>query len=169
MIEGEVLKIGIISDTHITKHGDNINKIIDKYFKDVDMIIHVGDFNSMDVINNIKKKKKFMGVFGNNDSSTVKQYLKEKDIINIEGYKIGMFHGHGDKKTSIERAYDEFKDSKVDIIIFGHSHQPIIKTKNKILMINPGSPSRKLKERWYSYIVLELDKKKIEAKIVFFN
>jgi hypothetical protein len=36
-------------------------------------------------------------------------------------------------------------------------------------MINPGSPSRKLKERWYSYIVLELDKKKIEAKIVFFN
>ncbi|KAJ49178.1 hypothetical protein BD780_003142 [Clostridium tetanomorphum] len=163
------MKIGIISDTHITKHSEDINKIIDKYFKEVDMIIHVGDFNSIDVINNIKKKKKFVGVYGNNDSSSVKQYLNEKEIISVEGYKIGLFHGHGDKKNVIDRAYEKFKDNKVDIIIFGHSHQPIIKTKNKILMLNPGSPRRKFKERWYSYMQLELGKKKIEARIILFN
>lgn len=163
------MKIGVISDTHFTKRSEDILKIIDKYFSDVDMIIHVGDFNSPEVIDNIRKKKKFAGVYGNNDSSGVKAYLREKDMINIEGYKIGMYHGHGDKKTTMDRAYNEFKDSKVDIIIFGHSHKPIIETKNKILMINPGSPTKKLKERWYSYIVLELSKKNIEAKMVLFS
>ena len=163
------MRIGVISDTHLTKRSEDIIKMIDKYFSDVDMIIHVGDFNSSEVINSIRKKKKLVGVYGNNDSSGVKELLREKDVINIEGYKIGMYHGHGDKKTTIDRAYNEFKDSKVDVIIFGHSHQPIIKTKNKILMINPGSPTKKLKERWYSYVVLEITKKKIEAKVVLFS
>ncbi|WP_315121352.1 metallophosphoesterase family protein [uncultured Clostridium sp.] len=163
------MKIGVISDTHFTKRSEDILKIIDRYFSDVDMIIHVGDFNSINVIENIEKKKRFAGVYGNNDGSNVREYLREKAIINIEGYKIGMYHGHGDKKTAMDRAYNEFKDSKIDIIIFGHSHQPIIKTRNKILMINPGSPTRKLKERWYSYVLLELDRKKIEAKVVFFS
>ncbi|RXI57369.1 YfcE family phosphodiesterase [Clostridium tetani] len=164
-----LMKIGIISDTHVTKKVENIDKLLKDYFYDVDTIIHVGDFNSLEVIKRIKNKKKFIGVHGNNDSRDIKGVLPMKDIIKIEGYKIGLFHGHGGSKNTLDRAYDEFKDDKVDIIIFGHSHQPIIKTRNKILMINPGSPMRKLKERWYSYVLLELDKKKIEAKMVLFK
>ncbi|BDR65274.1 metallophosphoesterase [Clostridium tetani] len=163
------MKIGIISDTHVTKKVENIDKLLKDYFYDVDTIVHVGDFNSLEVIKRIKNKKKFIGVYGNNDSKDIKGVLPMKDIIKIEGYKIGLFHGHGGSKNTLDRAYDEFKDEKVDIIIFGHSHQPIIKTRNKILMINPGSPTRKLKERWYSYVLLELDKKKIEAKMVLFK
>ncbi|AAO36828.1 putative phosphoesterase [Clostridium tetani E88] len=164
-----LMKIGIISDTHVTKKVENIDKLLKDYFYDVDTIVHVGDFNSLEVIKRIKNKKKFIGVYGNNDSKDIKGVLPMKDIIKIEGYKIGLFHGHGGSKNTLDRAYDEFKDEKVDIIIFGHSHQPIIKTRNKILMINPGSPTRKLKERWYSYVLLELDKKKIEAKMVLFK
>ncbi|MBE6065836.1 metallophosphoesterase family protein [Clostridium cochlearium] len=163
------MKIGIISDTHITKKVENIDKILNDYFYDVDTIIHVGDFNSLEVIKRIRSKKKFIGVYGNNDSKDVKNTLPIKDIIRINGYKIGIFHGHGSGKNALDRAYDEFKDDKVDIIIFGHSHQPIIKTRNKILMINPGSPMRKLKERWYSYVLLELHKRRIEAKMVLFK
>ncbi len=163
------MKIGIISDTHITKHSEKIDKLLDKYFKEVDMIIHVGDFNSVEVINRIKARKKFYGVWGNNDGKSVKQVINSKEIITVNGYKIGMVHGHGEGKNAMERAYSQFKSDKVDIIIFGHSHQPIIKTRGKILMLNPGSPSRKLKERWYSYMILELEKKRVDAKLVFFN
>ncbi len=45
----------------------------------------------------------------------------------------------------------------------------MIKTKNKTLIINPGSPSKKIRERWFSYVVLSLKKDKIEAKICFYN
>ena len=163
------MKVGIISDTHISKKIDSIDRLIEDYFYDVDTIIHVGDFNSSEVIKRIKSKKKFIGVYGNNDSKDIRNILPIKDIIKIEGYKVGLFHGHGSGKNTLDRAYDEFKDDKVDIIIFGHSHQPIIRTRNKVLMINPGSPMKKLKERWYSYVLLQLNKKKIEAKMVLFK
>ena len=99
--------------------------------------------------------------------------LKEKMIIPVEGYKIGLYHGHGNSKNTLERAYTAFSGDKVDIIVFGHSHQPLILTKNKILMINPGSPSYKRKEPWYSYVILEIEDKKImftkTLQLKFFN
>lgn len=47
-----------------------------------------------------------------------------------------------EQKNTLDRIYSIFKDDNVDIILFGHSHQPMIKTKNKTLIINPGSPSK---------------------------
>lgn len=163
------IKIGIISDTHISKDLYKINELLKKYFQDADLIIHAGDFKSPKVIDIIKNQKQFVGVFGNNDGDAVKEKVREKEILYLEGYKIGVHHGHGSSKDTIERAYEVFKDDKVDIIIFGHSHQPIIKTINKILMLNPGSPTSKRKDRWYSYIVLELYKDSIKAQINFFE
>lgn len=151
------------------KHANKIEKIIDKSFKDVDLIIHLGDFTSMKVLEKLRKKKKVIGVWGNNDGKLLRKELKEKEIINLNGYKIGLFHGHGTEKNTLDRVYKIFKDDDVDIILFGHSHQPMIKTKNKVLIINPGSPSKKIRERWFSYAILTLKKKKIDAKICFYN
>ncbi|MDU1421569.1 MAG: YfcE family phosphodiesterase [Clostridium botulinum] len=158
-----------MSDTHMDKHTSKIDKLIDKCFKDVDLIIHLGDFTSIRVLEKIKKKKKVIGVWGNNDRGRLRQELKEKEIVTLNGYKVGLFHGHGTEKNTLDRVYNIFKDDNVDIILFGHSHQPMIKTKNKTLIINPGSPSKKIRERWFSYVVLSLKKDKIEAKICFYN
>ncbi|AUM96988.1 TPA: metallophosphoesterase [Clostridium botulinum] len=163
------MKIGVISDTHMDKHTSKIEKLIDKSLKDVDLIIHLGDFTSPRVLEKIKKKKKVIGVWGNNDRSGLRQELKEKEIVTLDGYKVGLFHGHGTEKNTLDRVYNIFKDDNVDIILFGHSHQPMIKTKNKTLIINPGSPSKKIRERWFSYVVLTLKKDKIEAKVCFYN
>ncbi len=153
----------------MSKHTNKIEKLMDKCFKDVDLIIHLGDFTSPKVLAKIRKNKKIIGVWGNNDGSMLRKELKEKEIVTLNGYKIGLFHGHGTEKNTLERVYNIFKDDNVDIILFGHSHQPIIKTKNKTLIINPGSPSKKIRERWFSYVVLTLKKDKIETKICFYN
>lgn len=151
------------------KNTGRIEKFVDKCFKDIDIIIHLGDFTSPKVLEKIKKKKKVIGVWGNNDRGDLREELKEKEIIKLKDYKIGLFHGHGTEKNTLDRVYDIFKKDNVDIILFGHSHQPIIKTKNKTLIINPGSPTKKIKERWFSYAILNLKKDKIEAKICFYN
>ncbi len=153
------------------KHTGKIEKLIDKSLKDVDLIIHLGgDFTSPRVLEKIKKKKKVIGVWGgNNDRSGLRKELKEKEIVTLNGYKVGLFHGHGTEKNTLDRVYNIFKDDNVDIILFGHSHQPMIKTKNKTLIINPGSPSKKIRERWFSYVILNLKKDKIETKICFYN
>lgn len=163
------MKIGIMSDTHINKHSSKIIDIMDKYFKDVDMLIHAGDFKTARVVNLLKQHKNFVGVYGNVDERPVREILKEKEIIEINSYKIGIFHGHGEEKTTLDRAYEKFQNDKVDIIIFGHSHQPIIKTIGRVLMLNPGSLTSKRKDRWYSYIILELEKDIINAELKLFT
>ena len=163
------MKIGIISDTHLDKHPEKILDYIDKCFKDVDLLIHAGDYTNSKVINLIKSRCVFVGVHGNVDKSYVRELVKEKEIVELCGYKIGIFHGHGEKKTTTERAYDAFSQDKVDIIIYGHSHQPSITTKNKVLLLNPGSLSRKRKEPWYSYIILQLENDHISTELRFFE
>lgn len=162
------MKIAVISDTHIHKHGNRIVEILDKYFKDADMIIHAGDYTDIGVLKTLMKYKKFIGVYGNNDKGEIRNILKEKEIIRIEGYSIGICHGHGEGKTTLERAFDNFKDDKVDIIIFGHSHEPSITTKNKILVLNPGTFTGRLKEKWHSFIILQINQDKIDMELKLF-
>lgn len=163
------MKIGIISDTHIRRNAGKLLDFLNEHLRDVDFIIHTGDYTDPGVIDLLRKFKPFYGVWGNADGNDVRSMTNEKEILTLEGYKIGLFHGHGEKSETIQRAYDMFKDDGVDIIIFGHSHQPVIKTKSKILMLNPGSPLNKRKERWFTYIKLQLDEQKISASLNFFG
>jgi len=165
------MKIAILSDTHVKKHSDKLFKLIDTLFNEVDMIIHAGDYISNSVALKLKEHKNFVGVWGNNDKGYIRDLLKEKVILSIEGYKVGLYHGHGhgNSKNTLTTAYDKFIDDKVNIIIFGHTHQPLVLTKNKILMINPGSPSCKRREPWYSYVILEIKGKTIDVNLKFFS
>lgn len=163
------MRIGIIADTHTGKNLDKLNDFLENHLNDVDMIIHAGDYRTRAALNTLKNFKQFVGVRGNVDSEDIQDLIPEKEIIEIKSYKIGVFHGHGIEKTTIDRAYDAFESDNVDIIIFGHSHQPIIKTKHNILMLNPGSPTSKRKERWFSYIILELNNHSLNAELRFFT
>ncbi|SDJ99019.1 metallophosphoesterase family protein [Natronincola ferrireducens] len=163
------MKIGIISDTHITKDPEKFLHTIKYHFHGLDLIIHAGDFVAEGVVKGLIQYKDFVGVLGNVDNQNTTHFVKEKELIELEGYKIGIYHGHGIGKTTLERTYEIFMEDNVDIIIFGHSHQPIIKTHRGILMLNPGSPTQKRKERWFSYILLELDRESIEASLKLFS
>lgn len=163
------MKIGIISDTHIKRGSSDFINLIDTYLKDVELIIHAGDYISKEVVEALRKHKKFVGVWGNVDNEEVKSLVREKEIITLKDYRIGIFHGHGSSKTTLDRAYEKFKKDSVDIIIFGHSHQPLAKTKNGILMLNPGSLTSKRRERWFSYIILDLNSEGINLQFKFFS
>src|SRR5690554_3009830 len=120
-------KVLIISDTHMPKFGKIVPNILLKYIKKVDLIIHAGDFQKYDIYKEFKKYKEIIAVYGNNDDKRLKQELKQKEILNIDNIKIGIYHGHGvlsKGKNSLKRAMIEFKDEELDIVIFGHSHQP---------------------------------------------
>ncbi|WP_369797420.1 metallophosphoesterase [Paucisalibacillus sp. EB02] len=67
----------------------------------------------------------------------------EKDVFEVNGYEIGIFHGHGEKKTTEKRAQETFQDESFDIIVFGHSHIPLVRYVKKTLLFNPGSPMDK--------------------------
>lgn len=163
------MKIGIISDTHMNKHFSKLKEFLLKNFKDVDLIIHAGDYTSSEVISILKERGDFIGVYGNNDKAKLRSLLSDKHIITVENYKIGICHGDGPKKNTLDNVMDTFKDEKLDIVIFGHSHKACIFTKDKTMYLNPGSCTSKRREPWFSYIILELKKDcPINASLKFF-
>jgi hypothetical protein len=132
----EYLRIGVISDTHIRFFAELPQNLV-KALSAVDLIIHAGDIITMDVIKGLEMLAPVKGVCGNMDYPEVRVALPEKQIIEIEGQKIGVVHGRGGPATLELSVMQLF--TKVDVIVFGHSHIATNKIVNGVLLFNPGS------------------------------
>jgi len=131
--------IGVLSDTHTSKVDRFFLEIFkNSPFKDIDTIIHAGDFTSIDVVAYLKTYI-FYGVKGNMDDYSIRKELPDKLIIALEGVRIGITHGWGSPVNLDQKVYNLFDDPELDCIVFGHSHQPTNHYIGKTLMFNPGS------------------------------
>lgn len=147
--------IAVISDTH------RMGKYIElgrKYIKDADVLIHLGD-NSEDVKELAKDfKGDVYGVRGNCDFSTT--YPTEQ-LLNIMGKKIFLTHGHiYGVKNNLSNIYYRAKELNADIVLFGHTHENILKEEDGIVFMNPGSISLpKFRGRYIGFIELQEEKR----------
>ena len=160
------MKIGVISDTHIPERADQIPEIILESFKDVDMIIHAGDLVDLEVLDQLKKVcPNVKAVCGNMDPEELCKKLPKCDIFKIGKFNIGLMHGWGNPNNLLDSLSEYFKNKKVDLVIFGHSHSPTNEIKNGTIFFNPGSPTDKIFAPYNSYGIIEINDK-IEAKII---
>jgi putative phosphoesterase len=160
------MKIGVISDTHISDKTQELPVKIKEAFKGVDMIIHVGDLVELSVLEKLRKIcSDVRGVCGNMDPQEVRKTLREKEIITAGKYRIGVMHGIGAPVNLIDVTTEAFKNDRVDAIIFGHSHNGLNMVKNGILYFNPGSPTDKVYAKVNSVGIIEVNDK-IEGRII---
>ncbi len=129
--------IGVISDTHLTYTSEYFNRRMRELFGKVDLLIHAGDITGIEVYKFLSDNWDIRAVRGNMDDSELYNVLPEKRIENVMGKKIGVIHGKGSPYGIENRVLPEFND--VDLIIFGHSHIPLNKTMNGVVLFNPGS------------------------------
>jgi putative phosphoesterase len=132
------MKLGVISDTHVTNNDDKntVTSLINQLkqaFKDVDEIIHAGDICEEFFLNQIREIAPVNAVRGNLDN------IKDLDSffkISFGRYNIGVIHILPDNLE------DFVKKHKLNILVFGHTHQPLIKGTEFVLLLNPGSPTK---------------------------
>jgi len=156
-------RIGIISDTHIPKTAQELPDAVTKAFASVDMILHAGDLVEKAVIAELEKMAPTHAVYGNMDIDEVKSSLPPKDIIEVGGFRIGLIHGYGAPSKLVESVSREF--TKVDAIVFGHSHSAFNKKIKGVLLFNPGSPTDKIFTPYNTYGILEVGDG-IEGRII---
>lgn len=162
------MKIVVISDTHVPKRSKRLPRRLLKELKTADQIIHAGDWQSVAVYEQIKAYAPLHGVYGNVDGKDLKAILPKKQLLRLNGWTIGVTHGHGDRKTTEKRVVEAFQEEKPDVVIFGHSHIPYLKTVNQMIIFNPGSPTDKRRSPYFSFGILRLGKE-IHAEHVFFK
>ncbi len=94
-------------------------------------------------------------IAGNNDFFS---NLKKEKYISIGKYRAFLTHGHQRQVArGIETLFSEITDA--DIVMFGHTHRPVITRHQGRIYLNPGSLSYPRQEgRVPSYIIMEIDK-----------
>jgi len=130
------MKIGVLSDTHSNGPTDALIRIARGAFSEVSLVIHAGDLTSMAVLD-VFSDKEVVSVCGNKDRRPTADFLPEKQILHINGYRIGLVHGSGPPRGIEERVVKCFTD--VHCIVYGHTHRPKNCIHNGILLFNPGA------------------------------
>lgn len=147
------MKILIVSDTH-RKH-EALKKVLKKE-QPVDMMIHLGDVEGYeDYIRTLAGCPTEM-VAGNNDFFS--ELEREKEI-KIGNYNILLTHGHYYQVSlGAEFIMEDAAARGFDIVMFGHTHRPVLIQENGITALNPGSLSYPRQEnRRASYIIMKID------------
>ena len=129
------MRIGVISDTHVNSFNDIPAPILAK-LAEVDLIVHAGDFTEMAVLEGLRTLGELKAVCGNMDSGEIKRMLPLQEVFVANGKRIGLTHGSGGPWGIAKRTRQMFDD--VDIIIYGHSHEPYNKVIQRALLFNPG-------------------------------
>ena len=130
------MKIGVLSDTHLTQITQKFIDIYNTHLFDADMIIHAGDIVSTNIIDFLEKNV-FHGVQGNMDPLEIKALLPEKKIVKVGHHRLGVIHGWGAARGIEDRIFSLFPN--VDAIIYGHSHIIANHVKDGVLFFNPGT------------------------------
>lgn len=132
-----MLKIGLLSDTH-----SYLDDKIFELFKDVDEIWHAGDIGSLKIIEQLEAFKPCRLVFGNIDSSEIRQRSDASLLFEIEAQRIYMNHYGGKPNRYDDRALPDLQKFTPTIFVCGHSH--ILRVlrdvkRDNMLFINPGA------------------------------
>lgn len=130
------MKIGVISDTHLSGYDDRLRHLMDDYFYDVSLILHAGDLVDIRVLDAFAGKD-VKAICGNMDPQPVRQSLPDRLIINLNNYRIGLIHGWGMPFGLENKLLKEI--GRVDCLVYGHTHRPANVVRDGILFFNPGS------------------------------
>ncbi len=153
------MKILVFSDSH----GETalMHDVIEK--ESCDVILHLGDcFEDMLELRDCYDMP-IHGVIGNVDFPS-EGPLHEK--ISIGGYGFYLTHGHRyHVKQHLNHIRSVAMQTPVDVVLFGHTHEPVLE-ESKYILMNPGSITRP-REASPSYGLITLDEDGISGKIIY--
>ncbi|AKB85080.1 YfcE family phosphodiesterase [Methanococcoides methylutens] len=135
------MKLLILSDTHIKAGQSLIEKLPDDLvaiMKNSDILIHAGDFETMECYNELSSLGNLVAVRGDTDVPEIMELLPERKVIEVEGVKVGVIHRGQLTSDNPDGLRYLAKEMGVDVLIFGHFHHPIIED-YEVLLLSPGS------------------------------
>ena len=106
-------------------------------FREVDHILHGGDIGNWDLIIELQTIAPVTAVYGNSDGFDIRGMAAQVAEIELDGFPIVVTHGDQFGSPTPAKLHDAFP--RADIIVFGHSHRPLLELVDKtVTVMNPG-------------------------------
>ena len=146
------MKVLIVSDTH--RKNDNYFKVLELH--KADLVIHCGDAEGSEYALSEAADCPVQIVLGNNDFFS---YLPRELDLRIESFKVWVTHGHNYYVSMGNQILKQEAAARgADIVLYGHTHRPIVDMGGGVIAVNPGSLSYPRQEgRRPSYVVMEAE------------
>jgi uncharacterized protein len=158
------VRIAVLSDTHVHSMKEIPASFLEM-FKSFDMVIHLGDFVSPELVEYFRGFNNFYGIAGNHDPRAVKALLPSRDVIEVKGKRLGLLHGYWSPFCAQQRSLIRFRKERVDAILYGHTHVIRNEKVGNILFFNPGSALALWPAPWKTIGVLNIGEN-IKGEIV---
>jgi len=127
LMSGKPVILGVISDTHGLLRPEAVEALHGS-----NRILHAGDIGNPEILEALAQIAPVTAVRGNVDTSAWARALHATEIVEEGGVSIYILHDLGQLDLKPEAA--GFR-----VVVYGHSHQPKIEKKNRVLYVNPGS------------------------------
>jgi len=146
-----VASIGLISDTHYQDRLFDLPDGLAQLWKNVDLILHAGDVGELEVLDQLGHIAPVVAVHGNDEPESVKRELPERQLLSVQGLRVLLWHSHypdpveekakrgGPWGPKLDRIAGRGRALKADIVVYGHSHVPMIWRYADVLLVNPGA------------------------------
>jgi putative phosphoesterase len=120
-------RIGVISDTHGLLRPEAV-----EFLEGSAQLIHAGDVGSADVLKRLAALAPLTAVRGNNDTGAWAKGLGETGVVDVGPTSIFVLH----EIAQLRRVQLPLR---ARVVVYGHSHQPVIEERDGVLYLNPGS------------------------------
>lgn len=150
------MKVLVVSDTH--RRNDNFRRAVEKEAP-VDMVIHCGDAEGEEDALALLSGCPMEIVLGNNDFFS--NLSREREFV-LEGHRIWITHGHNYYVSMGNETIKEEANARgAEIVIYGHTHRPVVDSRGNVLALNPGSLTYPRQEGKHpSYLIMNLEENK---------
>lgn len=147
-------QVGIISDTHGLLRDEAVAALMGS-----DVILHAGDIGDPEILQQLVSLAPVFVVRGNVDGGAWAQALPEFELVEVRGVTFYMRHILDDLDLDPVAA-------GVDVVVYGHTHEPAAEQRDGVLYLNPGSAGPKRFNLPVTVARLTLRDGEMEAKIV---
>jgi putative phosphoesterase len=154
-----VMKIGVIADTHGLVRPEVLEA-----FEGVDLILHAGDIGGKDVITKLEAIAPVKAVAGNVDTDLISEFDQELNFP-LKNRRFLLRHIFKD----IPMDADKKQVNVTDVIVYGHTHKPLIHQKENTLYLNPGAAGPRRFNLPVTVGLLTLNKSETKSEIIYFS
>jgi putative phosphoesterase len=156
------LLVVVLADTHIRRPGRGLPEGLTPSLKRADLILHVGDLLIEDVLHELAAYAPVRAVLGNVDGWDLG--LPETLEFEVGGVPVAMIHDSGPKKGRRGRMRRRFPNARV--VVFGHSHIPLLDDEDGLMLLNPGSPTDRRRQPDHTFALLRAEDGRVRAEIL---
>jgi putative phosphoesterase len=105
----------------------------------VELILHAGDVGGSAILDELRLIAPVKAVFGNTDPPGDPE-LSEEIVVEIGGLRVHVSHGHEVGSPTPARLAARYD---ADVVIYGHTHRPLVTPLEGRLFVNPGAAGPK--------------------------